>query len=288
MFADLPVKLKQRKTQSQSMSTSRKRPNPTLEVAHKDQQSVPTVSRITDYRAPNRASTSPNIKTMESTTQSMPSPNPAGFRAALNDSPNLQSGQHQLESASVMTGPELADKRQLAREERTSQQMLFEQPLSNNLLDLGSLIYPSTNPFAYGNQPLSILEDTQMMTAEQQTLLGGSTPAFTIPGSTYGPQNVDFNHFSNAPLKTLQPQAMYQHDRSGVTTPQRHTLPNFHLPQSRSVQETGDANLDEDFWRQMAEGRTALTPGINLDELFGSDGGWNSVYMDQAFGRTQQ
>ncbi len=278
----------QRKSQTQSMPISRKRPNPTLEVAHKDHQSVPTVSRITNNRAPNRASTFPDGKTMASTPQSMPSPNPAGVRAASNDSPNLQSGQHHPESASVMPGSELADKRQLVGEEKTSQQTMFGQQLSKNLLDLGSLIYPSTNPFAYGNQPLSILEDTQMMTPEQQTSLGGSTPAFTIPGSTHSPQNIDFNHFSNARFKASQPQAMYQHDRSGVTTPQTHTLPSYHLPQPTSTQETGNLNLDEEFWQQMAKGRTVLTPGINLDELFGSDGGWNSMYMDQGFGRTQQ
>ncbi len=270
------------------MPNSRKRPNPTLEVAHKDHQSVPTVSRITNNRAPSRASTFPNGKTMVSTVQSMPSPNPAGVRAALNDSPNLQSRQHQSESASVITGSESADKRQLVGEEKTPQQMLFGQQLSNNLLDLGNLIYPSTNPFAYGNQPLSILEDTQMMTPEQQTSMGGSTPAFAIPGTTPCPQNVDFNHFSNAPFNPSQTQAMYQDDRTGVTTPQSRTMPSYHLPQSTSTQETGNLNLDEEFWQQMAKGRTVLTPGVNLDELFGSDGGWNSVYMDQGFGRTQQ
>ena len=287
MFAELPVKLKQRKSQTQAMPTSRKRPNPALELAHKDHQSVPTVSRITNIRAPNRASTSPNGNTKASAAQSISCPNSAGVRAVLNGNPPLQSGQHHPESASVMTSSKLADKTQLAGEEGTSPQMLFGQHLSNNLLDLGGLMYPSTNPFAYGNQPLSILEDTQMMTAEQQTSFGRPTNAFGIPGSTNSPPNVPFNHFSDPPFGDSQSQPLYQHDHSGVTTTPTRTLPNFRLPQSTSTQEAGNLNPDEEFWQQMAKGRTVLTPGINLDELFGSDGGWNPVYMDQGFGRTQ-
>lgn len=126
------------------------------------------------------------------------------------------------------------------------------------------------------------------MTPEQQTSLEGSTQAFAIAGSTKSPQNANFDHFSNAPFEASQLQAMYQHDRSGVTTSPGCTLPNFQLPQSTNTQETRNPNLDEEFWQQMAKGRTVLAPGINLDELFGNDGGWNSVYMDQGFGRTQQ
>lgn len=269
------------------MPASRKRPNPALELAHKDHQSVPTVSRITNIRAPDRASTSPSGITMVSAAQSMACPNSAGVHAALNDRPHLQSGQHHPESASVMTSSKLADKAQLAGEEGTSPRMLFGSHLSNNLLDLGGLMYPSTNPFAYGNQPLSILEDSQMMTAGQQTSFGGPTNTFGIPGSTNSPHNVPFNHFSDHPFGDSPSQALYQHDRSGVTTSSRRTLPNFHLPQSNSTQDAGNLNPDDEFWRQMAKGRTVLTPGINLDELFGSDGGWNPVYMDQGFGRTQ-
>lgn len=124
-----------------------------------------------------------------------------------------------------------------------------------------------------------------MMVSEQQSSFAGPTNSFGISANDAGPQSVRFD--SNTPFGKSQQQGMYQHAQNGSILGPNRNPSNFQIPEATSAQEMGDVNGDEEFWQQMNKGRTGLTPGLNLDELFGSDGGWNPGYMDQGLSRTQ-
>lgn len=261
----------------------------------KGHQSVPNVLRPTDHdsqREPSRAYTFPSNNMMASTAHDTSAPEFPGVSPPFNGSPNVQTQQCSSRPESVVaadtdsTGPTSR-----AGRERFMQQMPFGQQFSANLLDLGGLIYPSENPFAYGNQPLSILEDAQMMAPEQHILFARPTSAFGAPISSTGQANVPFSSFSSAPFATSQQQqqqqAAYSQDRPGPTPMPRRSPLNFHIPLSSGAHGMGNTDVDEGLWQQMGKERTGLTPGVNLDDLFGSDGGWNSVYMDQGLGKIQ-
>jgi hypothetical protein len=170
-----------------------------------------------------------------------------------------------------------------------SHQMPIGQPLGSNLPDLSGLMYPSTNPFAYGIQPLSVLEDTHVIAPEQQSSLAGPANGFEGSERKNDPHKFSFEEFNNATFGNPTQQDMYQQHRQNPTSMVRGNHPgNLPIPPSTNVQEMGDFNMDDAFWQQTNKGRTGLTPGVNLDEIFGADGGWNPVFMDQGYGRTQQ
>ncbi len=143
-------------------------------------------------------------------------------------------------------------------------------------------MYPSTNPFAYGNQPLSVLEESQMIAKSQQTSLSAFTDTLHVPTSNREAFTLPVDNFDISAFGAFPPPGMNAQQRHGAASmPQDHPT---HVPTSQPTvaQDTGNTNMYEGFWPQMDGGRTGLTPGVNLDELFGADGGWNPGYMDQA------
>lgn len=162
----------------------------------------------------------------------------------------------------------------------SSEQTSSNLQVGRNLPDLRGLMYPSTNPFAYGNQPISSLEDAHMISPEQQNPFTGRAGEFEPVGSNVGPQTISFDGFNNSAFGTAPSQAMYQPERQDPASIPWRNPSNLQL-------ELGSLNMnvDQRFWPQVEKGRTGLAPGINLDELFGNDGGWNPAYIDQGFGR---
>lgn len=272
MFAELPIKLKERKGSSQSIPASRKRPSPgDKATAHRGYQSVPDVSQRPQHDSAlgsSQGSPFSDQNAVPGPMQPTSMPSPSGLHPAVAGSPQLQSGQWKSVSA---------DHTSSSGGEMSSQPMPFAQPLANNLLDLRGLMYPSTNPFAYGNQPLSILEDHQMMTAGQQSsFVGPTSNAFgTSINSAHAPE-MSFEIFNNPMFRNLPQHGAFQPVQYGSTSSSRPHLSHIQMPQS---------NLDDGIWQEMTKGRTGLTPGVNLDELFGSDGGWNPGYLDQGYGK---
>lgn len=126
-----------------------------------------------------------------------------------------------------------------------------------------------------------------MIAPEQQGSFVGLPSVFGIPSGNPGQDNVASDSFNNPAFENFQQQAMYPQERHSSTTVAKGDPSNFQFPQSTSTSGMGLLNMDDGIWRQMEKGRTGLTPGINLEELFGSDGGCNPSYMDQGFGRTQ-
>lgn len=148
-------------------------------------------------------------------------------------------------------------------------------------------MYPSTNPFAYGNQPLSILEDNQMIATDQHTSISAITDTFEFPAGNRRRFNIPFENFNISALGSLPQPGTYGPQRhDGISIPREHGT-SVQMTSSTAAQDAGNTNTFAGFWQQIDRGRTGLTPGVNLDDLFGADGGWNPGYMDQGYGRTQ-
>jgi hypothetical protein len=294
LFAELPVKLLERKNSSHSAPVSRKRPNPGPEVAaQKANQSVPNMARPTDPHVPDRASSFPNTD-MAARQELRKVPNSAGVRAAINDKLFVQAGPWDSKSTPMVAADAESTSQTLHGEAQMPRQQATCGPqLANNLPDLRGLMYPSPNPFAYGNQPLSILEDTQMISSEPQFPFVGPTTAFGISSNETEAHGMPFYNLGNSLLDNSGQPVMYQQIQNGSVLGPSPNRVDFQYPQASSVQDMRNVNRDEELWQQWSKGRTGrtgrtgLTPGLNLDELFGSDGGWNAGYMDQGFSRTQ-
>jgi hypothetical protein len=291
LFAELPVKLKERKTSSQSMPPSRKRPNPGYELetpqGHHSAPSVPRLPGHESHRAISQGGTLPSQDMVASAVQQTSSATSFEIRHALHGSPQLQSGQWSSGLASSAVDVESSRQKALIGSQTWPQQMAFRQHLDDNLPDLRDLMYPSTNPFAYGNQPLSILEDNQMIAPEQQTSFTGATDTFEIPAGNRGPSNISFDNLNISTFGSPSQHGIYEQQRYGPTPMPRGDPSHVQMPESTPAQDMSNLGMDEGFWPQTDKGRTGLTPGVNFDELFGADGWWNPGYMDQGYGRTQ-
>jgi hypothetical protein len=166
---------------------------------------------------------------------------------------------------------------------------LFAQQLGDaNVPDLRAVMFPTDNPFAYPNQPMSTLEGTQYMSPEEQENFsaGASEPEYNIVHQMTGqiPPEMSFNDLNNSVYTNNI--AQQYHNSRDFSGPMGST--NFPVS---SVEDTmgmnGMANTQEDFWSQMNKQglQTGMTPGtVNLDELFGGDG-WTNVWNEQSFSR---
>jgi hypothetical protein len=187
-----------------------------------------------------------------------------------------------------MADPEPMHQVPLALGDRSSQRMAFGQQVGDSLPDLRGLMYPSANPFAYGNQPLSILEDSQTMASEHQpSSFMESTGETRISPSNFGPHNVPLDSMSNGAFQNQAQHIAYRQAGQNATIVQRRTSLDFQIAQQSNAEAFETTNLDGGYWQQLNKGHAGWTPGINLEELFGSDGGWILGYMNPGFGRTQ-
>jgi hypothetical protein len=161
------------------------------------------------------------------------------------------------------------------------------QHLDNpNLPNMEPVMFPSDNPFAYPNQPMSTLEAQQSLNAEQQNSYSGPTttsmynvgvnsnptPAYFLFDSTQMPA---IPRSFNVPQRSVQ---QGQEMNALISGP-----PSFDAPSQ--TDEPTDLNAinfpGEGYWSRTdrtGEGRNGLAPsGINLDELFGGEG-WNNIW----------
>jgi hypothetical protein len=217
-------------------------------------------------------------------------PNSAGVGAVVNDKPLSQAEQWDSNSTPIVADAESTSQTVQTTHggaEMPTQQGTYGPQLADNLPDLRRLMYPSPNPFAYGNQPLSILEDTQMISSEPQFPFLGTTTAFGISSNETGAHGVPLYNLGNTLLDHSGQPVIYQQIPNGPALRPSPNRVDYQFPPASGVQDMRNVNGDEELWQQVSKGRTGRTPGLNLDELFGSDGGWSAGYMDQGFSRTQ-
>jgi hypothetical protein len=291
LFAELPVKLNERKNSSQSLPPSRKRPPQGNEAPQKGYQSLPNIPRTNGdepQRTPSGVGPFP-AQDVANAAQRKSMRTASGISSTTGNSPLPQQGQWKAGPSTSIGIPDSTSSASVRGQQRTASQVRTSQQLGTHLPDLRGLMFPSSNPFAYGNQPLSTLEDSQMMARGQQSDMPGPTTGFDLSASEVGQQADSFSAFSNPAFANPEPQFPYSQGAQASASMPGNNPPTYQVPPSMcGVSDIGNLNIDESFWQQMGKsGRTGLTPGVNLDELFGHDGGWNPMYIDQDYGRIQ-
>lgn len=133
--------------------------------------------------------------------------------------------------------------------------------------DLSAMMFPSADPFAYPNQPMTTLENRHFI--KQENPMDPSMYNLDPPTTTVSPyDNMDASKFGGIPPFMLQGQ------RPGFG------IPNMTSPMSMSGTDSIAVTMptqgyDAGGWPQQQ--RSGGTPGVNLDQdqLFGEDwGGW--------------
>ena len=160
-----------------------------------------------------------------------------------------------------------------------------------NLPDLKAVMFPSDNPFAYPNQPISTLE------AQQYTGIDPSTTCPSpSPGSMFGLDGLSWrmqpatpsDHLGSFSVSGVESTAPPQFPQQGQLTSDplaRHA--NSELP-PQTKRDVGNVDFQMGgYWPQANESSnesTGLTPGgVNLEDLFDGEG-WGSLW-DQNYTR---
>jgi hypothetical protein len=296
LFEELPDKLKERRTSLQITSNvSRKRSQPSADPVAVQQTNAPAGMRSTatnlgtNFGPPNRARTMPHDYLSR-----------VSKKGSTSDSPSATSTSFNIgqDNRSTTLGGSNFSSPQSGSPAVPQLDWSIPQMQQGNFPDLKNVMFPSDNPFAYGNQAISTLEDSSFgglqdvsysneqygSTGESQfptpqSLRAQIPPEFNMStfqglsgGDQFSPQQL--NHGFNMPgggprtIFGLQGNAMVDEPRS--------------IPQQQQQQPQGQP---EDYWNQPNKpftGRTGLTPGghgVNLDELFGGGNGWGPMNM---------
>jgi len=160
-----------------------------------------------------------------------------------------------------------------------------------NLPDMKAVMFPSDNPFAYPNQPMSTLEAQQSMGLEREQIFNNSKGGM-FASSMFGrgqPPHLSFDN-SAIPVYDQQAAAHQQYLQQGRQMSAPLTIGNsFELPEQMKRGELNRMLFPGDgYWAPMTkpEGERAgiTTGGVNLDELFGGEG-WSNIWNTQTFGR---
>ena len=302
LFDELPEKLKERRSSAQPSTAGKKRSAATAESAQLPSNAstpnipVPSTNKNSgatrartlphDYLAKIAKRNSMPDPTHTPTTPSFPMP------SDINSSPNSQL--HGLNSPAVASP--------------LSHHFDFSTPQMGHaqIPDLKNVMFPSDNPFAYPNQPISTLEASNSQFGFQDSgpesypgsneasMMG--TPA-SIPSHMSGLNNDRQHHsFDMANMQRMyedNPQSaqQFQHGRqfSAPMAGFGGSLPNY--GGANQIYDMPGQVSQEDYWTQMGKPnvgtRTGFTPGagVNLDELFGGDG-WAGMWEQQGMPRS--
>ena len=130
-------------------------------------------------------------------------------------------------------------------------------------------MFSSSDPFAYPNQPMTILESRQFAKQEypynQNMYNQNSNPSTSLPF-----ENLDAQLYGHMPPYMMQGQ-----------TP-RDRLPNMSVPLDMSGgASTSAMNSGDGPWAQQQGRHGVVAPGMNLDQIFGED--WSAGWMDQGY-----
>ncbi len=132
---------------------------------------------------------------------------------------------------------------------------------NHHVPDLSSTMFPSTDPFAYPNQPMTTLEDRQSIKQENSV----DPNVFGPPNSSGAPyNNLDYNSLPY----TMQSQQL-GFEMQGMNSSIGMTNSN---PTPTTMPTRGD---ESSGWAQQQQQRPSGAHGVMIDQLFGEDwGGW--------------
>lgn len=137
------------------------------------------------------------------------------------------------------------------------------------LFDLSAMMFPSTDPFAYPNQPMTTLENCQL--AKQEYPYDPNLFSQTS-NSTTGPafENLDAQLFGPMPSYVIQGQTS-GNEMQNISVP-------FNTTGGTSTSALSGADGQ---WAPQHSRTGVVTPGMNLDQIFGED--WSVGWMDQGY-----
>ena len=273
MFKNLPERIQELKNTSKGVAAQGKKRSLPKSAADslQGQTNVSSLHVSTTGEAvqgPQRARTFPHDVQTTSKRSSNPEPN----RVASLDASGFRPGPQ----ASWQTGTLTPESMQSStgQIQASPQQNNFDPHFDNpNLPDLKNVMFPSGDPFAYPNQPISTLE------ASQFTPEGQGSFSNIYMGDNMGQPNVSYENLSGPMYGNFAPfmnpshgQPMSSNAGPYSSMPTRANM--GAMPQGGNL----DLNQnDEQFWSQMGGGRTGPTPNVNLDDLFGNEQ-WNPVW----------
>ena len=140
-----------------------------------------------------------------------------------------------------------------------------QQADENGLPDLSAMMFPSADPFAYPNQPMTTLDSRQYKQEPMDDVLGGA--------GTFVPHGSGSGMYANLEGQLFDPLPPYlmQGPPPAMTA----------SPQLENVAVDGINMTPEEMYAQQV--RSGNAQGMNLDEIFGDD--WNNVIMDPGYRR---
>ena len=133
--------------------------------------------------------------------------------------------------------------------------------------DLSAMMFPSSDPFAYPNQPMNTLEDRQEIKQEQSSDMYPMNPP-PPPSSSDSP----YEHMNRQMYGNMPPQYMMANQSAGYSAQDMNSsmhMTNANLPPNSMALSGSD-------WAQQSPNQmTPVTQGMSMDQLFGEDwGGW--------------
>jgi hypothetical protein len=290
LFSNLPEVLQERKNSLStpaSMHSSKKRASPPTDITGvKANYSDPNIASPhnlrADQRGPGRARSFPHDLSVNISKRSSLSENASLTPRSFDEQDSSHHSAWNLGAANGIMTP-------------TSTATPFSsQHLGNpNLPDMKPVMFPSDNPFAYPNQPMSTLEAQHVVNAEQT--ISYSSPAtssmYNLGGNNNQvPASLSFdNTRMPAFAGSFNVAQHFMQQGRQMSTPMD-GAPSFGAPPQIEPVDLNAVNFPggEGYWSQMdrvSGGRTGLTPGgINLDELFGGEG-WSNIWNAQSFAR---
>lgn len=279
LFAELPEKMEERRSTFNSpIRASRKRTQPSSDVvgspADFSAAEVQPAQGTEDFPGPDRARTFPYGYLARVTKRnSMPN-------SMVNPALNIETHLHQ---PMTPQGPIAYGTPSSSTSGSTSAP--FGQQLADpNIPDLRAVMFPSDNPFAYPNQPMSTLEGMQYLSPEEQQETLPGKQNFGMPNqlnNTQMPPELSFNELNNSVFGSNL--AQEYHNNRHFSAPMGAT--NFPMTMDEGM---GIPVAQDEYWPHLSKqaGAHGLAPGgVNLDELFGGEG-WSNVWNEQSFSGT--
>lgn len=137
---------------------------------------------------------------------------------------------------------------------------------NNHVPDLSSMMFPSADPFAYPNQPMTMLENQQSMKQEHSTDHNMFNPTNTS-GAPY--HNLGYGSLPYTLPYVMQNQQLgFGMQGMNPSVDMSNTNP---TPTTMPMQ----GNQGGGWAQQRQQQRSGSTPGVNIDHLYGEDwGGW--------------
>ena len=134
--------------------------------------------------------------------------------------------------------------------------------------DLSAMMFPSADPFAYPNQPMTTLENRNFVKQENNLVSSSYNPPISNASGTDVQQvNMDAQMFSQMPPYTMpgQQSGYMQNINPSIST-------NNEIPAASSTATQVDGI---GRWPLQDQRQNEQMAGINYDQLFGEDwGGW--------------